>query len=123
MLKVLALIAIAAGMAISVGTVVRPWIAARKQDKVDDRGSTHVEHIDGITKFVARAMCAAFILGTIPTLVEPAAIAQMSANKPHGGVDCAPVGVTKDSNGVVWAEEDCNGGRIRARMSPLAKDK
>lgn len=44
MLNVLALIAIAAGMGICVGTVVRLWIAARKQDKGDDRGSTHVEY-------------------------------------------------------------------------------
>jgi hypothetical protein len=78
---------------------------------------------DGMVKFVAHAMCAAFVFGTIPMLVEPAAVAQMSANKPHGGIDCVPVGVTKDSNGVVWAEEDCDGGRIRYRMSPLGKDK
>jgi uncharacterized protein (DUF3084 family) len=40
MLTVLALVAIAAGMLISATTLVRLWIAARKQD---NEGSTHVE--------------------------------------------------------------------------------
>jgi hypothetical protein len=41
----------------------------------------------------------------MPTLVDaPAAIVQMSANRPHGGIGCVPVGVTTDSKGVVWGE-------------------
>jgi hypothetical protein len=68
-------------------------------------------------------LAAAFIAGSVPALSvvvdAPAAIAQLSANKPHSPVDCVPVGVTTDSAGIVWALEDCNGDIIRYRMSPL----
>lgn len=78
--------------------------------------------IDGMTKLLARAMCAAFMLGTIPILVDaPAAMAQISANKPDKpeeprGDGCIPVGVTKSSTGAVYAIEDCHGVRYQRRM-------
>jgi hypothetical protein len=77
-------------------------------------------NINGMTRFLARVLLAAFAAGTIAIVVDgPAAVAQMAANKPHGGVDCVPVGVTTDSKGVVWALENCNGDIFRHRMSPI----
>jgi hypothetical protein len=43
MLTVVALVAIAVGMAISVGSVVNLWIDSRKQSNDNDRSSTDVE--------------------------------------------------------------------------------
>jgi hypothetical protein len=75
-------------------------------------------HCGRMARLLARVALAAFV-GMIPIVLDaPAAIAS-----PHTPMDCVPVGVTKDSHGVVWAEEDCDGGRIRYRMSPLGKDK
>lgn len=75
-----------------------------------------------IPQLLRTVAAAVFILGTVPLVIvvdTAAATAQMSANRPHGGVDCVPVGVTTDSKGIVWALEDCNGDIIRYRMSPL----
>jgi hypothetical protein len=44
MLTVLALVAIAAGMLISVGSVVSLWIDSRKHDNDDDRSATSGEY-------------------------------------------------------------------------------
>jgi hypothetical protein len=72
-----------------------------------------VEYIDGMTKFLARVAVAAFV-GMIPVVLDaPDAIA-----KPHTPLDCVPVGVTKDHEGIVWADEDCDGVRVQWRMSP-----
>jgi hypothetical protein len=54
---------------------------------------------DAMVKFVARALVATFILGTIPSMIlvdAPTAVA-----KPHTPVDCEPVGVTKKLDGSV----------------------
>jgi hypothetical protein len=75
-----------------------------------------------IPQLARAAAVAAFVLGTIPIVVDaPAAIAQLSANKPNSPVDCVPVGVTTDSKGVVCALEDCNGDIFKHRMSPPPK--
>jgi hypothetical protein len=65
-----------------------------------------------MTKLIARVALVAFV-GMIPIVLDaPAAIAS-----PHN-LDCVPVGVTKDHDGVVWADEDCDGVRVQFRMSP-----
>jgi hypothetical protein len=65
-----------------------------------------------MTKFVARVALAAFMLGTIPIVLNaPVAIA-----KPHSPVDRVPVGVTTKPDGSVWAVEDCDGGKIEYRF-------
>jgi hypothetical protein len=71
-------------------------------------------YVAAVTKFLARAVLTAFIVGTIPAMIDaPAAIAQMSANKPHGILDdCVPVGVTTRPDGSVWAVENCHGVEV-----------
>jgi hypothetical protein len=38
-------------------------------------------------------------------------------------LNCVPVGVTKDHDGTVWADEDCDGTRVQWRMSPADEKK
>jgi hypothetical protein len=75
-------------------------------------------NIDGVAKFLARAVLVAFV-GMIPIVLDaPVAIAQMSANKPHGILDdCVPVGVTTRPDGSVWAIENCHGVEVHHIMS------
>jgi hypothetical protein len=74
-----------------------------------------------MVRLLARALVAAFILGTISSMVlvdAPAAIAQISTDKPHGILDdCVPVGVTTRPDGSVWAIENCNGVEVHHIMS------
>jgi hypothetical protein len=83
--------------------------------------------IKGMTKLLARAMCAAaFLFGSIPMLVLVADVPVAQA-KPHGhGHDagdsgspdgCVPMGVTKHSDGSVWAVEKCHGQTYYERMT------
>lgn len=64
-----------------------------------------------MVRLLARALVAV-ILGTMTVVAAPMAIAS-----PHN-LDCVPVGVTKDHEGIVWADEDCDGVRVQWRMSP-----
>jgi hypothetical protein len=83
--------------------------------------------INGMTKLLARAMCAAaFLLGSMPILVLVADVPVAQA-KPHGhGHDagdsgspdgCIPMGVTRDDKGVVYAVEKCHGHLSYERMN------
>jgi hypothetical protein len=45
-----------------------------------------------MTTSLAGMVLAAQILGALPVVAEPAAMAQISANKPPGGADCVPGG-------------------------------
>jgi hypothetical protein len=65
-------------------------------------------NIDGMAKFLARALVAAFILATIPGLAiladAPVAMAQMSAHTLRDSVGpdgCTPMGLTTHSDGTV----------------------
>lgn len=78
--------------------------------------------INGMTKFLARAVVAVFILGTLPFVADlPAAIAhQMRIDKPNNaprGDGCVPVGVSKSPNGIVYAIEECHGEKYKTRMN------
>jgi hypothetical protein len=79
---------------------------------------------DAVTKPLASAIVAAFILGTIPlaTSVDtsPAMAQLLPANKPgdRGGPDgCVPMGVKKDHDGTVWAVEKCHGQIYHTKMN------
>jgi hypothetical protein len=93
-LTVLGLVAIAAVMFFSVGIVGAMWNAARKQHTKgnEDRELYVCAVIDGMAKFLVRVVAAAFIFGTIPTLVDaPMAVAQK-----HRSGMCAPAGYYPD---------------------------
>jgi hypothetical protein len=66
-----------------------------------------------MVRLIARAVLAACIIGAPIALDAPVAIAS-----PHTPLNCVPVGVTKDHEGIVWADEDCDGVRVQWRMSP-----
>jgi hypothetical protein len=79
--------------------------------------------IDGVTKFLARVVCAAtLVLGCTPMLVLVADVPVAYA-KPHGhghdtGDDgCEPMGVTKDDKGNVFAVEKCHGFPYYTKMN------
>jgi hypothetical protein len=78
--------------------------------------------INGMTKALARAIVAAFVLCPIPVLAytAPAIAEQMRIDKPNNaprGDGCVPVGVSKSPNGIVYAIEECHGEKYKTRMN------
>jgi hypothetical protein len=76
---------------------------------------------DRMTRPLARALVAAFVLCPIPVLAytAPAIAERMRVDKPNtSGVDgCVPVGVSKSPNGIVYAIEECHGEKYKTRMN------
>jgi hypothetical protein len=82
-----------------------------------------VELSTGMTRLMARALVAAFILGTIPSMVlVDGPVAHAMSHRPNPlrhriPDDCLPLGVTRDHDGIVWAVEHCPDGVYHTPMN------